>query len=117
LKPEKDLSEPKHYRPILLLSHFYKLLERLLLIRLAPFTEKYLIEEQANFRPGRSTTAQWLNLTQHIDNSYQTKKITGAVYVDLTTAYDTVTHRLLLESPENDQQLAPTAETDASLRY
>jgi len=71
LKPGNDASEPKNCRPISLLSHLYELLERLLLNRLAHFSEKHLIEEKAGFRPGRSTTGQWLNLTQHIDNSYQ----------------------------------------------
>ena len=56
-----------------------------------------MIKEQACFRPGRSTTGQLLKLTQHIEDGFQTKKITGAVFVDLTAAYDTVNHRLLLQ--------------------
>ena len=97
LKPGKYCSEPKSYRPISLLSHFYKLLERLFLNRIAPIIETHLIEEQAGFRPGKSTIGQLLNLTQHIEDGYQEKKITGAVFVDLTVAYDTVNHRLLLQ--------------------
>ena len=91
----KKLFRTKSYRPISLLSHLYKLLERLLLNRIAPIIETHLVEEQAGFRPGKSTIGQLLNLTQHIEDGYQKKKITGAVFVDLTAAYDTVNHRLL----------------------
>ena len=67
LKPGKDHSLAKSYRPISLLSHTFKLVERLLLNRLSPFVEKHLIEHQAGFRSSKSTTAQLLNLTQHIE--------------------------------------------------
>jgi len=39
---------------------------------------------------------QLLNITQHIENGFQKNKITGAVFVDLTAAYDTVNHCQLL---------------------
>ena len=55
------------------------------------------IPEQAGFRPGKSCTAQVLNLTQHIEDGFETGKITGIVIVDLSTAYATVNHRRLLE--------------------
>ena len=38
-----------------------------------------------------------LNLTQHIGDGYEDKLITGAVFVDLTAAYGTVNHRILLQ--------------------
>ena len=56
-----------------------------------------LIPEQAGFRPGKSCTAQVLNLTQHIEDGFETGKITGIVLVDVSAAYDTVNHRRLLE--------------------
>ena len=37
-----------------------------------------------------------LNLTQYIEDGYETKDITGPIFVDLTAAYDTVNHRILL---------------------
>ena len=68
LKPGKDPSSPKSFRPISLLCHLYKLYERLI-----------------------------LNLTQHIEDGFETGKITGIVLVDLSAAYNTVNHRRLLE--------------------
>ena len=101
LKPGKDPSSPKSFRPISLLCHLYKLYERLILNRLSPIIEHVLIPEQAGFRPGKSCTAQVLNLTQHIEDGFETGKITGIVLVDLSAAYDTVNHRRLLEKVYN----------------
>ena len=56
LKPGKDPSVPKNFRPISLLSHTYKLFERLILNRIGPVIDNLLIPEQAGFRPGKSTT-------------------------------------------------------------
>ena len=96
LKPEKDPSVPKNYRPISLLSHTYKLFERLILNRIGPVVDDLLIPEQAGFRPGKSTTSQVLNLTQYIEDGFEEGKVTGVVLVDLSAAYDTVNHRCLL---------------------
>ena len=95
LKPGKDPASSKRYRPISLLCHTYKLLERLILNRVAPFVDEHLIPEQAGFRPGKSCTSQLLNLTQLIEDGYEEGIITGAAFVDLSAAYDTVNHRIL----------------------
>eukprot|EP00057_Strongylocentrotus_purpuratus_P019440 XP_011673914.1 PREDICTED: uncharacterized protein LOC105442933 [Strongylocentrotus purpuratus] len=95
LKPGKGAASPKSYRPISLLCHTYKLFERLILNRIAPFVDEHLIPEQAGFRPGKSCTGQLLNLTQFIEDGYESKLITGAAFVDLSAAYDTVNHRIL----------------------
>ena len=67
LKPGKDPSVAKSFRPISLLCHTYKLFERLILNRIAEHVDAKLIPEQAGFRPGKSCTSQLLNLTEHID--------------------------------------------------
>ena len=95
LKPCKDPASPKSYRPISLLCHTYKLFERLILNRVAPFVDEHLIPEQAGFRPGKSCTSQLLNLTQFIEDGYEEGIITGTAFVDLSAAYDTVDHRII----------------------
>jgi len=98
LKPGKLPNDPKNFRPISLLCHMYKLYERLILNRIAPVIEENLIKNQAGFQPWKSCTSQILNLTQNIEDGFETKKkITGAVFIDLTAAYDTVNHNLLLD--------------------
>ena len=96
LKPGKDPSVAKSFRPISLLCHTYKLFERLILNRIAEHVDAKHIPEQAGFRPGKSCTSQLLNLTEHIGDGYEKRLITGAVFVDLSAAYDTVNHRRLL---------------------
>ena len=104
LKPVKDSVIPKSYRPIYLLCHTYKLYERMILNRIAPTIEQHLIKEQASFRPAKS--CQLLNLTQHIEDGYQESMITGTAFgfVDLSAAYDTVNHRLLIQKLFNITQ-------------
>ena len=51
LKPGKDSTLPKSYRPISLLCHTYKLFERMILNRLNPLIETMIIDQQAGFRP------------------------------------------------------------------
>ena len=104
LKLGKDSATPKNYRPISLLCHMYTLYERLILNRIAPTIEEHLIKEQAGFRPGKSCTSQLLNLTQHIEDGYQVGMITGTAFVDLSAAYDTVNHRLLIQKLYNTTQ-------------
>ena len=62
-----------------------------------PLLELHLIKEQTGFRPGKSCTSQLLNLTQQIEDGYQRVMITGAAFVKLSTAYDTVNHRILIQ--------------------
>ena len=71
LKPGKDSSIPKNYRPISLLCYTYKLYERMILNRIAPAIEQHLLKEQAGFRSGKSCISHLLSLTQHIDDGYE----------------------------------------------
>ena len=48
------------------------------------------------FREGKSTTGQLLNLPQHIEDGSKKRLITGAVFVDLSAAYDIVNHCILM---------------------
>ena len=107
LKPGKYASIPKSYIPISLLCHTYKLYERLILNRITPTVESHLIKEQAGFRPGKLCTSQLLNLTQHIEDGYQNRMITGAAFVDVSAAYDTVNHRILIQKIFNTTQDIP----------
>ena len=63
---------------------------------ISPLVDEKLTKDQAGFRPGRSCAGQLLNLTQHIEDGYERKMLTGAAFVDLSAAYDTVQHRLMI---------------------
>ena len=91
-KPKKPVEDPKSYRPISLLCVPYKILKRLIYARTEPIVDPLLPGKQAGFRHGKSTVDQVVLLTQNIKDSFKAKKV-GAVFVDLTAAYDTVWHR------------------------
>jgi len=95
-KPGKDPSLAANYRPISLLSVCYKFLERLALQRISPTVEGLLSPDQAGFRKGRSTCDHVAALTTFIKNGFRQNLKTGAVFLDLTAAYDTVWHTGLL---------------------
>ena len=70
----------------------YKLYKRLILNRIAPSVDRHLIKEQDGFIPGKSWCSQLWKLTQHIEDGYQRGMITGAAFVDLSAAYETMNH-------------------------
>ena len=67
LKPNKPKDEPKSYRPISLLCIPYKIVERLIYNCISPVIDPRLPQEQAGFRPGRSTLDQVAKLTSDIE--------------------------------------------------
>jgi len=89
----------KSYRPISLLCVPFKILERLIYNSVEPIVDLLLPQEQAGFQHGRSAVDQVTLLTQDIEDSFSVKK-TGAVLVDLTSAYDTVWHRGNTSQPQ-----------------
>ena len=93
--PTKPVGDPKSYRPISLPCVPYKILEWLIYARVEPLINPLLPKEQARFRRGKSTVDQVLLLTQNIEDSFEAKMKDGAVFINLTAAYDTVWHRSL----------------------
>lgn len=93
LKPDKPANEPSSYKPISLLPTVYKVFERLILYRIQPILENVLSIEQAGFR---ACCDQVLALTTYIENGYQRKDKSGTVFLDLSSAYDTVCKRGLM---------------------
>lgn len=61
--------------------------------RITGHIDKKLIQEQAGFRRRKSFTGQILNTTLFIKNGFEKKNITGVAFIDLTTAYDTVSYK------------------------
>ena len=70
-KPTKPVGNPKSYLPISLLCVLYKILERLIYVRVEPLIDPLLPKEQAGFRRGKSTVDQVVLLTQNIEDSFE----------------------------------------------
>ena len=94
--PKKgNLQLCQNYRTISLISHPSKGMLKILLNRLKPQAEKIIAEEQAGFRPGRSTTEQIFNLRVLCEKYLQHQQDLYHVFIDFKKAFDRVWHAAL----------------------
>ena len=77
---------------------FSKLLEKVVYKRLYNFLIKYniLFDKQYGFRKNHSTPLVLLHLYDTLANAIDNKKYTMGVFIDLSKAFDTVNHEILL---------------------
>lgn len=95
---KNDKSIISNYRGIALLSAFSKTLEKSYYIRLNEFIIKQnlLSERQFGFRKGLATKDAVLSLYNYILDNFENRSKTACLFFDLTRAFDTVDHNLLL---------------------
>lgn len=97
-----DSSLLENYRPISLLSVFSKIYENAIIIRVSEFItkENILNKCQYGFRKGKSTQDALYDCYNFILNSLDSKAKPLTIYYDLSKAFDTVNHGLLLKKLE-----------------
>ncbi|KAL4125873.1 hypothetical protein QTP88_010110 [Uroleucon formosanum] len=97
-KPGKDKSDPDSYRPISLLTSLSKIFEKVILSILQNYLNctDTIPKFQFGFKAHHSTTQQLMRITEHISNSYEKHCHTGAVFIDISKAFDKVWHHGLL---------------------
>ncbi|KAH0811919.1 hypothetical protein GEV33_010872 [Tenebrio molitor] len=93
-KPGKNSKLPQSYRPISLLSSIGKVHEKVILTRLVKVTDENstIPDEQFGFRPKHSTVDQLINVTEFIAKGFGQNQSTGAIFLDVAKAFDTVWH-------------------------
>ena len=93
-----DRSNASHYRPISILPTLSKILEKAVHLQLYQYlvTNDLLSTKQFGFRKGISTESALINFADEVLLNMERGKLCGAAFLDLTKAFDTVDHGILL---------------------
>jgi hypothetical protein len=89
-------TEPSNYRPVSLLPIISKVMERCVLNKIIDIISPRITNLQHGFMKGKSTTTQIISVINNIQNIFDNKKPTDVIYFDLSKAFDSVPHKLLI---------------------
>ena len=98
-----DKSNVSNYRPISVLPCFSKILERIMYNRLYSYLTQnnLLYDKQFGFQKQHSTEHALMNSINKIADGFDNNLFTLGVFIDLSKAFDTVDHDILLEKLNN----------------
>ena len=93
-----DKKSPSNYRPISVLSHIVKILEKAVHSQLYDFLNDnaLLSDRQWGFRPLHSTGTALVDVNDFLLTGIDRGLISGALFLDLKRAFDSVNHNILL---------------------
>jgi hypothetical protein len=110
-KPNLDPNNLSHHRPISNLNNISKILEKLFLSRLQPhvLTSPNFNPYQSAYRRNHSTETALLCTLDHVFHSAKDHKSTILVSLDLSAAFDTIDHSILLNRLRSTFGISGTA--------
>ena len=103
-KHDQDKDTLTNYRPISNLSFLSKVLERAALNQISPYLDynKLHCPVQSGYRPNHSCETLTIKMFDDIIDNMEQRKVVALVLLDLSAAFDTVDHEILLRKLQND---------------
>ena len=97
-----SMTDEDNFRSISVLTHFNKIFEKLIHVRLNEFIKKHniLTNKQFGFRKSHSTSHGITQLHDKIINSLERKKVCAVLFIDLKSAFDTIDTKILVKKLE-----------------
>ena len=102
-KPGKEMSMIDSFRPINNLVITEKIVEEWIKVNLIEFLENNNIMSKNHHggRAAHSTVTAKTQIDQKLHKNYENDKITAVLATDLSAAFDTVDHKILLKKSEH----------------
>ena len=93
---KKDRTLVENYRPISVLPTVSKIFERIMQKQINAYIDKYLSDNLCGYRKGYSTQSALILLIERWKKKLDEKGYAGAILMDLSKAFDTIDHELLI---------------------
>ena len=101
-KANADLDDPRNYRPISNLTFLSKVIERMVVVQITEYLDQanLMPELQSAYRQRHSTESALVKVVSDILDAADARQVTLLGLLDLSAAFDTVDHDILLRRLE-----------------